>query len=120
MTAKRGAFLAIFALVLPSAWAQAPLNPQIEVENHAQTAIMELDIKPNGTAEWGENKLGHGPLAPGKSTSIREFTEANCNYQMRAVFQDGRTEEQPVDVCHHSRIALGAKHRGGAVSGRGR
>jgi hypothetical protein len=111
MIAKPGALLTIFALVLPSAWAQAPLNPQIEVENHAETAVKELDIKPNGTAEWGENKLGHGPLPPGKSTSIREFTETNCNYQMRAVFQDGRTEEQPVDVCHHSRIVLGTKRQ---------
>jgi hypothetical protein len=110
MTAPRVAFLAIFAFVPPSAWAQAPLNPQIEVENHAETAVKELDIKPNGTAEWGENKLGNGPLASGKSISIREFTEANCNYEVRAVFQDGRTEQQPVDVCHHSRIVLGAKH----------
>jgi hypothetical protein len=109
MPAPRAAFLAIFAFVLSSAWAQAPLNPQIEVENHAETAVKELDIKPNGTAEWGENKLGNGPLAPGKSISIREFTEANCSYEVRAVFQDGRTEEQPVDVCHHSRIVLGAK-----------
>jgi hypothetical protein len=104
------AFLAIFAFVLPSAWAQAPLNPQIEVENRAETGVKELDIKPNGTANWGENKLANGPLASGKSISIREFTEANCNYEVRAVFQDERTEEQPVDVCHHSRIVLGAKH----------
>jgi hypothetical protein len=109
MTAPRVAFLAIFAFVLPSARAQAPLNPQIEVENHAETAVKELDIKPNGTAEWGENKLANGPLESGKSVSIREFTEANCKYEVRAVFQDGRTEQQPVDVCHHSRIVLGAK-----------
>jgi hypothetical protein len=109
MIAKPGVLLTIFAMKLPSAWAQAPLNPQIEVENRAETAVKELEIKPNGTAEWGENKLGHDPLPPGKSTSIREFTETNCNYQMRAVFQDGRTEEQPVDVCHHSRVVLGAK-----------
>lgn len=108
MTAPRFAF-AIFAFVLPSARAQAPLNPQIEVENHGETAVKELDIKPNGTAEWGENKLGDDPLAAEKSTSIREFTETNCNYELRATFQDGRIEEQPVDVCHHSRIVLGEK-----------
>jgi hypothetical protein len=96
MTGPRVAILAIFAFVLPSAWAQAPLNPQIEVENHAKTAVKELGIKPNGTAEWGENKLASGPLASGKSISIREFTEANSNYEVRAVFQDGQTEEQPV------------------------
>jgi hypothetical protein len=110
MTAPQVAFIAIFAFVLPSARAQAPLNPQIEVENHGETAVRKLEIKPNATADWGENKLGHGPLAPDKSTSIREFTETNCNYEWRAVFEDGRTEEQPLDVCHHSRIVLGAKH----------
>jgi hypothetical protein len=109
MTTRRVALLAVLVLGFPSAGAQAPLNPQIEVENHAETDIKELNIKPNGTAEWGENKLGDVPLAPGKSTSIREFTETNCNYQMRAVFQNGRTEEQPIDVCHHSRIVVGAK-----------
>lgn len=111
MTTLHAVCLAVFALVLTWAQAQAPLNPHIEVENRADTAVKELEIKPKGTAEWGENKLGGGPLAPGKSTSIREFTETNCNYQMRAVFQDGRTEEQPVDVCHHSRIVLGANHQ---------
>jgi len=110
MTGPWVAVLAIFASVLPSAGAQAPLNPQIDVENDAETAVKELNIKPNDTAEWDENKLANGPLASGKSISIREFTEANCNYEVRAVFQDGRTEEQPVDVCHHSRIVLGAKH----------
>lgn len=101
----------ILAMVMVLARAQAPLNPHVEIKNGAKTAVKELDIKPDGNSGWGENKLGD-PLAPGKTISIREFTEANCKYQIRAVFDDGRTEQRPVDVCRHGQIILGEEqHR---------
>ena len=95
----------ILAMVMVLARAQAPLNPHVEIKNGAKTAVKELDIKPDGNSGWGENKLG-GQLAPGKTISIREFTEANCKYQVRAVFDD-ETEQRPVDVCRHGQIILG-------------
>jgi hypothetical protein len=91
-----------------AAAAQGPLNSGIEVQNLASQPIKELQIKSGATAGWGENKLGGGPLAPGKTPSIRELTETNCNYQVRAVFQDGRTEQQPVDICTRQHVVLGA------------
>jgi hypothetical protein len=90
---------------MPLFWVLPPLNP--EIENRAKLAVKELDIKPESNLRWGENKLGGGLLRPGQTISINEFTEANCKYQMRAVFQDGRTEERPVDICRHSRMVLG-------------
>ncbi len=101
------ASIPILAMVMVLARAQAPLNPQVEIKNGAKTPVKELDIRPEGNSGWGENKLGGGPLAPGKTVSIREFTEANCKYQVRAVFDDGRTEQRPVDVCRHGQIILG-------------
>ncbi len=97
----------ILAMVMALARAQAPLNPHIEIKNGAKTAVKELDIRPEGNSGWGENKLGGGPLAPGKTASISEFTEANCKYQVRAVFDDGRTEQRLVDVCQHGQFILG-------------
>ena len=96
----------ILAMVMALARAQAPLNPHVEIKNGAKTTVKELDIRPDGNSGWGENKLG-GLLAPGNTVSIREFTEANCRYQVRAVFDDGRTEQRPVDVCRHGQIILG-------------
>jgi hypothetical protein len=93
----------ILAMVMVLARAQAPLNPHVEIKNGAKAAVKGSDVKPDGNSGWGENKLG-GPLAPGKTISIREFTEANCKYQVRAVFDDGRTEQRPVDVCRHGQI----------------
>jgi hypothetical protein len=96
----------IVSILLVEARAQALLNP--EIANRAKLAVKELDIKPESNLRWGENKLGGGLLRPGQTISINEFTEANCKYQMRAVFQDGRTEERrPVDICRHSRMVLG-------------
>jgi hypothetical protein len=99
----------IASMLMVEARAQAPLNPEIEIENRAKLAVKELDIKPESSSRWGENKLGGGLLRPGQAVSINEFTEANCKYHMRAVFEDGRTEERPVDICLHNRIVLGEK-----------
>lgn len=100
------ASIPILTMVMVMAQAQAPLNPHIEIKNGAKASIKELDIRPDGTSGWDENKLGGGPLAPGKTISIREFTEANCKYQVWAVFDDRRTEQRPVDVCQHGQIIL--------------
>ncbi len=89
------------------ALAQGPLNPGVVVENHGGSDIRELRIKPDGAGVWGENKLG-ASLAPGKSASFREATETNCKYRIAAVYEDGRREEQPVDVCRHQRVVFGS------------
>lgn len=88
------------------AQAQSSLNPGVDVENQSTSPITELQIRPEAAPNWGQNKLGGGPLAPGKSMSIREETETNCNYQIRAVYQGGRTEQKPVDVCRHEHVVF--------------
>jgi hypothetical protein len=95
----------------PGSAGQAPLNPGFDVDNQAKVAIKRLDLRPEGTLSWGENKLGGRLLAPGQSATIREFTETNCKYRMRAIFQDGRTEEKPVDVCRYDRVVFSAQSR---------
>lgn len=100
-------WIAAAMLLAPAAAAQAPPDPGVDIENRGTVAIKEINIKADGTAGWGENKLGGGPLAPGRTVSIREGTETNCRYQMRAVFANGRAEQRPVDVCSHQRVVLG-------------
>ena len=89
----------------------APAESGDEIENHTNIAIKELNIKPEAAPSWGDNKLSGGPLAPGKTISIRQVTETNCKYKMRAVFQDGLTEERSVDICRDDRVAFGVNRR---------
>jgi hypothetical protein len=88
--------------------AQVPLNPGLEIENGSRTQITEVHVKPNGNNNWGANKLGE-TLRPGNTASIREMTETNCLYDVKAVYEDGRADErEKVNVCGHQRLVFGA------------
>jgi hypothetical protein len=91
-----------------AAVAQVPLNPGLEIVNGSPTPITALHVKPNGTGNWGANKLS-AVLGPGTTAAIREMTETNCLYDVKAVYEDGRADERAkVNVCRHVKLAFGA------------
>ena len=105
---RRLVYLALTVLLLISiadvAAAQAPLKPGFDVMNSSSMAIKHVLAKPDGSPNWG-SPLQNSAVAVGKSGSSKVPSETNCLYDVRLVFEDGRTEEHDkVDVCKHVRI----------------
>jgi hypothetical protein len=87
------------ALTAMSLTAQAPLDPRIEIVNLSGIAISELLVKTEGSGTWRRLTLGI-PIGPGEQRSVRITTEINCLFDVRAVYEDRRTEERAkVNVC---------------------
>ncbi len=73
------------------------------INGSSSKVIMNFYVAPSGPGEdWGNDILGVSTLAPGESAFIyfTRYTDGNCMYDMRAVFDDG-TEGQllNIDLC---------------------
>jgi hypothetical protein len=104
-----GIAAAVAAMLPLAALAQSPLQPGLELTNRSGSPLTELYLKPSGTARWGENKLDE-PVDAGARASLHTPTEANCRYDLRAAWRDGRLEErEQVDLCKRQDVELGGK-----------
>ena len=102
------------ALIAMCLTAQSPIDPRLEVVNQSDVPIYELLIKAEGTDTWSRLTLGI-PIAPGEDRRVRMPTDTTCLFDIRAVYQDRRTEDRPkVDVCKNPAATFDAPQaRGG-------
>jgi hypothetical protein len=78
---------------------QAETNMNIQVENRASTPIQDLYIKKSGTREWGKTVID-GSIAAGGTRHLTVEHSGSCQYDVRVVFQDGRSDEMSdVNLC---------------------
>ncbi len=73
------------------------------INGSSTKTIVNFYVAPSAPDDdWGNDILGVGTLAPGASAFIyfTRYTDGNCTYDMRAVFDDG-TEGQllNIDLC---------------------
>jgi hypothetical protein len=87
-------------------------GPSFTVVNHLPQPVRELYVTPAGLTNWGRNRLdgkngNPASLPSGASTTVRR--DANCVFDLRVVFADGRAEERRgVNVCATEEVAIGA------------
>jgi len=109
--------VALFAAALLAAMpalAQRPAVATFTIFNRTTTAVHELFATPSGNGNWGQNRLdgrngNPSSLAPGARVSVRRRGEDECRFDLRVVFQGGRSEERKgVNVCAMEEVAIGA------------
>jgi len=95
-------------LLLAPSWAgsaaaqrSAGSEPELVVVNHTAQPIVEVYVTASEEKSWGDNRLDRAPLAPGQSRRIRLDSARPCSFDVRVVYQDGRTEDRRgLDACH--------------------
>jgi hypothetical protein len=98
-----GALVCIVALALMCEAALAQPQPEtninLQVENRASTPIQDLYIKKPGAEDWGKDVID-GSIAAGGTRHLAIGHTGNCHYDVRVIFQDGRSEEMSdIDLC---------------------
>jgi len=95
---SRAARVAI-ALIAMCLTAQSPIEPRLEIVNQSDVPISELLIKAEAADTWSRLTLGI-PIAPGEDRRVRVPTDTTCMFDIRAVYQDRRTQDRSkVDIC---------------------
>jgi hypothetical protein len=111
------ALSAILLAIAGTAHAQRPQppgqTPSFTLVNRTTSAIRELFATPAGSANWGQNRLdgrsGNPSLIPpGGSYAVRHRADNTCNFDLRVVFADGKSEEhRGVNVCATEQVTIG-------------
>ena len=101
------------ALLLPAlALAQSPPRAAGEREaviaNDTGLGMRELYVRPANAADPGPDRLNNEAVLPGTSFRARLGRQANCSFDIRAVFMDNSVvERRAIDLCRNSRVAYG-------------
>ncbi len=104
--------LAPLAALFPArAWADAP-NPSFYLVNRANQAINEVYVSPAAASGWGHDQLGDDTIDVGGNAAIRLHADGNCIFDLRIVYEDGRSEERRgVNTCNVDNITFGQTGR---------
>ncbi|MCC7428504.1 MAG: hypothetical protein IT557_16555 [Alphaproteobacteria bacterium] len=96
------------AMLAPLAGAPAPALAQpapragapVEIVNRHSVTLYELYIVGAERSDWGRDRLGSDVIAPGQRFRVTLEPEAGCRVNIRAIYEDRRTEDRrDVDVC---------------------
>lgn len=104
--------MALLASVLPLAGhAQQPANQrneprEITVANETDRTLQQLFVWRTGTPGQGEDRLGANVLPPRASLRVPLGRSTNCNWEVRAMFDEGDEIRRRVDVCRAPRAVL--------------
>lgn len=99
----------LLAPAVPRAQPAEPRQPQareLTVVNETDRRLERLFVWRSGTPAQGEDRLGTEVLAPQASTRVPLGRFNNCNWEIRAVFEDGEEVRRRVDVCRAPRTVL--------------
>ena len=80
-------------------WSGAPVSaqpkdPSFRVVNRSPSAVQELYASPSTQPNWGQDRLGADVVQPGASHIVRLPTDGNCVYDLRFVYEGGKSEEK--------------------------
>lgn len=96
------------ALLLASLAAPAlAQDVQYELINDSGLTLMEFYTSPVDEGSWGDDILGANVLAPGESNAVTIADgSAQCDYDLRFVFEDGSELEDTVNICDMASYTL--------------
>jgi hypothetical protein len=78
------------------------------VVNRTADVLQEVYASPSTQQNWGQDRLGVDTVQPGASYIVRLPTDGNCVYDLRFVYQDGRSEERrSLNTCYLTDVVLG-------------
>ena len=83
-------------------------DPSFRVVNRTSDILQEVYASPSTRQNWGQDRLGADVVQPGASYIVRLPADGNCVYDLRFVYQDGRSEERRnLDTCNLTDVVLG-------------
>ena len=101
-----GAALIGWSAAIPAA-AQSD-DPSFRVVNRTPDILQEVYASPSTQQNWGQDRLGVDTVQPGASYIVRLPADGNCVYDLRFVYQDGRSEERrSLNTCNLTDVVLG-------------
>jgi hypothetical protein len=100
--------VATLCALLPMGAAAQEQNPSFNLVNKSAKPVRELFVTPAGDANWGQNRLASGPVAPGASFAVRRKIDGNCIFDIRAVYADNtREEKRAINTCTTADVVVG-------------
>jgi hypothetical protein len=88
-------------------------NPSFNLVNKSAKPVRELYVTPAGDANWGQNRLTGGPIAPGGSFAVRRHIDGNCIFDIRVVYADQtREERRSLNTCTTADVVVSGANAG--------
>jgi hypothetical protein len=118
----RSTFAAVVALLALACGVPARAeDASFTLFNRGASPIRELFVTPAGDANWGQNRVGGRPIAPGGSFMVKRRADGNCILDIRAVFANGQAEERKgLNTCNIDAVAVGLAAGAAAAHGAGK
>jgi hypothetical protein len=86
-----------------------PVAREALVANETERPMQEIYLFPVGAAEAGPDRLGNAVLPQRATLRIPLARGRECNFEVRAVFDDGTDDRRRIDVCRAGARALFAE-----------
>lgn len=83
----------------------APAERNIVLRNNSQSVIREVYLWEPSTRAQGPDRLGADVVRPNATYRVN-LGRVGCQFQLRAVFEDGGAETRAVDVCRTQEVVL--------------
>jgi hypothetical protein len=69
-------------------------DPSFRVVNRSPSVVQEIYASPSSLPNWGQDRLGAEVVQPGASYIVRLPVDGHCVYDVRVVYEGGRSEEK--------------------------
>jgi hypothetical protein len=109
---RRAVFAALLGAALFGASAALPAvaqsnDPSFRVVNRTTSVVQEVYASPSTQQNWGPDRLRADLIQPGASHIVRLPADGNCVYDLRFVYQGGRSEERRnLNTCALTDVVL--------------
>ena len=109
---RRALIAALIGAALISSSAATPAaaqsnDPSFRVVNRTSDVVQEVYASPSTQQNWGQDRLGSDIIQPGASHIVRLPADGNCVYDIRFVYQNGRSEEKRnLNTCNLTDVVL--------------
>jgi hypothetical protein len=109
---RRAVFAALLGAALFGASAALPTaaqsnDPSFRVVNRTTSVVQEVYASPSTQQNWGPDRLRADLIQPGASHIVRLPADGNCVYDLRFVYQGGRSEERRnLNTCALTDVVL--------------
>lgn len=110
---------AVAALIGAMAMSSAQAgDADFTIVNKTGYPIRSIHIAPAKSPTWGDDRLGEGILAAGKSRLIKFSNKARCKQALNITFDDDGSEVEwdEFDLCTINKITLKYNRKTGEVS----
>ncbi len=93
-------------------------DPSFRVVNRTPEVVQEVYASPSTQQDWGRDRLGAETVQPGASYIVRLPADGNCVYDLRFVYEGGRSEERRnLNTCNLTDVVLGGTGARAAPAG---